>query len=527
MKDQENNPAILAILSTVILGLASMVVYLLRLKPASDAPATSGSTKRSPQVFAANQKPNPEPPRTSQTTMPGNNPSQVSTQAPDPATQTATPELVEPAAPASDQRPDAQEESAEWTAPARYLGGVGIFLFILFLIFYSRQTLSLLIFAAIIAILAKPFSNFFQKRLRFPQGLAITVTYLLVAALIIMIPLILIPNIAEGVNTFANYDWEGLLGSVSNALDQATDLVSTIPLLGASLANTLAGLSQLIQGWLTVKPEPVSTDPSAALNQLGQAVGILGGLVGPLISGVMSLVFMLLISLQISLSGDQIGGWIMNPVPQRYKKEIRALLDRIQNVWKSFLHGEFVLMVVMGLLTWLLNVILGTPQAALLGLVAGLMEVVPSLGPILATIPAAILALIFGSSVFPGLNPWVFMLIVILGYVLLQAVENQVLVPKILGNAVSLPPLIVLIGVTIAGATAGVTGIFLATPVMATGKELLTYIYEKVIAAPEPERKPPEDDRPSTMDQVRGFARNLRLRTRTKGSPDADTPPTV
>ena len=152
------------------------------------------------------------------------------------------------------------------------------------------------------------------------------------------------------------------------------------------------------------------------------------------------------------------------------------------------------------------------------------MEVVPSLGPILATIPAAILALMFGSTIFSGLSPWVFMLIVILGYVLLQAIENQVLVPKILGNAVSLPPLIVLIGVTIAGATAGVTGIFLATPVMATGKELLTYVYDKVISVPEP--KPLEVDQPALGDQLRGFVSNLRLRNRTKGQPDANRPPT-
>jgi len=407
-----------------------------------------------------------------------------------------------------------EEKSTEWTAPARYLGGVGIFLFILFLIFYSRQTISLLIFAAIIAILAKPISNFFQNRLRFPQGLAIMVTYLLVAALIVIIPLILIPNIADGVNTFVNYDWDSLLGAVSNGLNQASDRVSTIPFVGSSIANTLAGLSQLVQGWLTVKPDPVSTDPSEALNQLGQAVGILGGLVGPLISGIMSLVFMLLISLQISLSGEQIRGWIINPVPERYKNEISQLLDRIHLVWVSFLHGEFVLMVVMGLLTWLLNVFLGTPQAALLGLLAGLMEIVPSLGPIIATIPAAILALIFGSSVFPGLNPWIFMLIVILGYVLLQAVENQVLVPKILGNAVSLPPLIVLIGVTIAGATAGIAGIFLATPMMATGKELLNYVYDKVISVPETVQPPSDEDQSSMMDQLSGFLKNLHLPSR-------------
>jgi predicted PurR-regulated permease PerM len=198
-----------------------------------------------------------------------------------------------------------------------------------------------------------------------------------------------------------------------------------------------------------------------------------------------------------------------NLVPVRFKKEISTLLDRIQNVWISFLHGEFVLMVVMGLLTWLLNVILGTPQAVMLGFLAGLLEVVPSLGPILTTIPAAILALIFGSSVFPGLNPWIFMMIVIIGYVLLQAIENQVLVPKILGNAVSLPPLIVLIGVTISGATAGIAGIFLATPIMATGRDLLNYVYEKVIAAPEPEWESPEEDNPSILDRVRVFYGNI------------------
>lgn len=58
-----------------------------------------------------------------------------------------------------------------------------------------------------------------------------------------------------------------------------------------------------------------------------------------------------------------------------------------------------------------------------------------------------------------------------------KLIENQVLVPKILGNAVSLPPLIVLIGVTIAGAKAGIVGVFLTTPIMATGKVALNYVY--------------------------------------------------
>jgi hypothetical protein len=98
---------------------------------------------------------------------------------------------------------------------------------------------------------------------------------------------------------------------------------------------------------------------------------------------------------------------------------------------------------------------------------------------------------------------------VILGYVLLNLVENQVLVPQILGEAVSLPPLIVLIGVAIAGATAGIAGVFLATPIIATGREILDYVYEKIIQSPESE--PPEEDQPSLIDRLRRFVGRINL----------------
>ena len=122
-------------------------------------------------------------------------------------------------------------------------------------------------------------------------------------------------------------------------------------------------------------------------------------------------------------------------------------------------------MVVVGVIVWIGNLILGTPQALFLGVVAGLLEVIPSLGPILATIPAVILALLFGSAHLPVEN-WAFALIVIAFYILVQVIENQLLVPYILGDAVDLPPLIVIIGVVIGGSAFGLLGVFLATPVI-------------------------------------------------------------
>jgi predicted PurR-regulated permease PerM len=137
-----------------------------------------------------------------------------------------------------------------------------------------------------------------------------------------------------------------------------------------------------------------------------------------------------------------------------------------------------------------------------------LLEVIPSLGPILATIPAVFLALVFGSAHLPVEN-WVFALIVIAFYVLVQVIENQLLVPYILGDAVDLPPLIVIVGVVIGGSAFGLLGIFLATPVISTGREIFMYLYDKILEPPpEPEIV---EDKPSLMDTIRSYAARLPL----------------
>jgi predicted PurR-regulated permease PerM len=168
-------------------------------------------------------------------------------------------------------------------------------------------------------------------------------------------------------------------------------------------------------------------------------------------------------------------------------------------------------MVIMGVLVWFGNAILGTPQALFLGIMAGLLEVIPSLGPILATIPAVILALLLGSSNtvlgLDRLEHWAFALIVIGFYILVQIIENQLLVPYVLGDAVDLPPLIVIVGVVIGGSAFGLLGVFLATPVISTGREIFMYLYDKILEPP-PELEP-LDAKPSLMDAIRGFATRL------------------
>jgi len=97
--------------------------------------------------------------------------------------------------------------------------------------------------------------------------------------------------------------------------------------------------------------------------------------------------------------------------------------------------------------------------------------------------------------------------IVIAFYILVQVIENQLLVPYILGDAVDLPPLIVIVGVVIGGSAFGLLGVFLATPVISTGREVFMYLYDKILEPPpEPEII---EEKSSIMDAVRGFAARL------------------
>jgi len=152
-------------------------------------------------------------------------------------------------------------------------------------------------------------------------------------------------------------------------------------------------------------------------------------------------------------------------------------------VWTAFFRGQVTLMIIIGVVVWIGLLILGVPGAMSLAIVAGLLEVIPNLGPVVATIPAVIVALLQGSTYLP-VNNFVLALIVIGFYVLVQQLENSIIVPRVLGDAVELPALVVMSGVLVGGTTFGILGALLATPVVAMGREVLSYTYRKLQGLP-------------------------------------------
>ena len=393
-----------------------------------------------------------------------------------------------PASPSADAVFSSAKKTNVWSLPTKYMIGAGLVFFIFWVFYFSRGSILMIVFAGLLALVASGAIDFLKKRFKMKNGTAITITYSLIVIILISIPLLVLPAIASTLASMINVDWTTLVNNVVERLDQIAAQLSMIPVVGSRLQASLTALADLLLEQLTTSAQNVAAPVvtlESMVGKIGNTLGTLASVLGPIISGMVSLVFLLLLSMQITIGGGAVRKGLVDVLPPAFKDEINPLLDGIIFIWKSFLSGQVLLMFVMGVATWLLNGLLGTPYPLFLGIIAGFLELIPSLGPVIAWIPAAILALVFGSTRFVEMDPFVFALIVSAGYLLLSGLENQILVPRIMGNAVNLPPVVVLIGCIVGGSTLGIAGIFLAVPMMATGKEVFLYLYGKVLETEE------------------------------------------
>jgi predicted PurR-regulated permease PerM len=169
-------------------------------------------------------------------------------------------------------------------------------------------------------------------------------------------------------------------------------------------------------------------------------------------------------------------------VPAARRRGVHVAWEQVEQRLGQWVRGELVLMATMGIATGVTYSILGLPSALLLGLFAGVMEAIPMVGPLIGAIPAIIVA----ATQSPELA-----LVVAGVYVVLQAIEGNVLVPIVMRNAIGLSPFLVLVSILTGGAVAGIPGAILAVPIAATVEVVLERLQERdVPVALEPDLMP-------------------------------------
>jgi len=127
-------------------------------------------------------------------------------------------------------------------------------------------------------------------------------------------------------------------------------------------------------------------------------------------------------------------------------EDAQLLSQELGRIWDAFLRGQVILGGVIFVVVWLGLTVLGVRNALTLGLLSGLLEFIPTLGPIIGTGVAMIVAFFQPTNPW-GLESWQFALLVLVLMIVIQQVENNILVPRIVGGALDLHPIIVFVGV--------------------------------------------------------------------------------
>ncbi|MCU0641571.1 MAG: AI-2E family transporter [Candidatus Margulisbacteria bacterium] len=202
----------------------------------------------------------------------------------------------------------------------------------------------------------------------------------------------------------------------------------------------------------------VSTGLNSAFNYISNFLQQLAlGLVGMLGQFIGFIVIPVIVYYLLKEDEKLVPG-LMKLVPAQHQETLGEVLARTNYILKSYVESQLIICTLIGVVTGLGLYLLGIKFFLVLGLIAGVTELIPIIGPIIGAIPAVIIALL----VSPELAVQV-----VTFYLIVQSVGAYILVPKLVGNKLDLHPLTILLAVLILGNLIGVWGIFFAAPIMA------------------------------------------------------------
>lgn len=286
---------------------------------------------------------------------------------------------------------------------------------------FQLQSLIISLFIAYILMAAiSPFVNTLEKR-RVPRVLACALSYLFLSLLVVLIILPPVP--------FLFHQFQLLLENFPSYVERVGRILGIVP------------DSSSIVRFLQTEADFLSR------NTLTFTSKIFGGIFG--------VVTTIVISFYLTLDRPRLLAGIEHIFGKKTDTATSKILAVDQKLG-AWLRGQIVLSVAVGMVVWLGLTILGIPFALPLAIIAGLLEIVPIAGPFIAAVPAVVVAL----TVAPETA---FLTIGL--YIIVQLLENNLLVPKIMEQAVGLSPLTVMIALIVGAQLMGITGALLAIPV--------------------------------------------------------------
>lgn len=310
------------------------------------------------------------------------------------------------------------------------------------LLWRFQDVLLLLLTAVILSTAVRPGVLWLEKR-GIPQALGILLIFSLIGLLLALLLWYSLPVLAE----------------------QGTAIGKNLAEGYQSLRHSLQRLPNiLLRRLYFILPNEI---PSLGSSGLAQTDGLLPAEEkqgNRLVIGLVQFVAVSILTFYWTLEGGRIKQAAFLLIPLQKRGEMRELIREIEAKLSSYLLGQGLLCLVIGLLAFLAYLLIGLPNALLLAIFAGLLEAVPIVGPFLGAVPA----MIVGLTISPGTALWV-----ILATGIIQQLENSLLVPQIMNRTIGVRPLVTLLALLAFGSLFGILGALVALPLAAVIQLLL------------------------------------------------------
>ncbi len=318
-------------------------------------------------------------------------------------------------------------------------------------LYQLRDIVGLVFVAVFLAAAIRPMIDWFASK-SLPRWLSMVIVYSAIFLIIVIVVGVLVPPISHQLNDIA--------GKFPEYYNQVSERLVNIQKDNSNI--NLTDFTNLI---------------SDISGKAGKGLfSVLSGIFG----GVVYLIIVLVIIFYMSVEEDAIKKIVESVVPEKYGEEITCLLYRIQNKLGQWLRSAMLLGGIISILTFFILLPIMPRYALILALFAGLLEFIPYLGPFLSAIPAIFLAFSFS---------WFVVIYVIIAYIIIQQLENQLIVPQVMKRTVGLHPIVsiiaMMIGAKIGGSILGssilgtAVGVLLSIPVAITIFEVIDYYADR------------------------------------------------
>lgn len=336
--------------------------------------------------------------------------------------------------------PDVKNALKVWDQKVwRAVGIVAITLILLWIFKVTIQVLLLLLTAVLVALFFQGLAGIIQRKWGWRKGVSLAVSVL--GSLLLLFVLF----------------W--FIGA--RVQSQIAELSDTLP---ASIENAKAKLAANPIGARIMKSmggggDMMKQAAPAAQRFFTTSFGVLGDIYAILFLGIF-----------FTISPQTYASGLVRLFPMKARPGATKVLHEMAHTLTQWLKGQLFAMLVVAVLTWIGLAVLGVPMATALALIAGIFNFVPNIGPLVAMIPALLVALMQGGNTA---------LLVAGLYLLVQALESNLITPFIQNKMISIPPALILIGQLMMGTLLGVMGIILATPIVAVIMVAVRELYIK------------------------------------------------